>query len=75
MSACRKCHAGIIWATTTKGASIPIDEEPVQDGNLVLVPQQGRTVLARTPDELLDRGRHRYVSHFATCPNAAEFRR
>ena len=75
MSACRKCAARIVWAVTERGKSMPVNRDPVENGNLVLEEQDGRPPIARKPDELLDRDLPRYVSHFATCPNAEEFRR
>lgn len=82
MATCRTCEAPIVWALTAKGKDIPVDEKPVDDGNLVLVddtietdrgPQKVKR--ARSPDALLEAGLPRYKSHFATCPDAEEHRR
>jgi hypothetical protein len=71
MAACRSCEALIIWAETTTGKRMPLDERPSAKGNLVFV---GGVARAATDD---DRRLHRplYTSHFATCPDAATFRR
>lgn len=69
MSSCRSCGAPIEWARTPKGKRIPLDVEPRPDGNLAFV--AGELVnAAGLPPEV-----ERRVSHFATCPNAAQHRR
>ena len=72
---CKSCHAPIVWATTKRRkVPIPIDVEPRDDGNLVLV-GEGPPFFARPPDLLLDRDEPKYVSHFASCPSASYHRR
>ena len=73
MATCRTCGAAIVWAVTDAGKSIPIDEAPNVDGNLVLS-MEDDIQHARTPG-LFDGGAPRYVSHFVTCPDAEEHRR
>jgi hypothetical protein len=72
----------IRWCVTLRGTAIPVDPEPRDDGNLVLIEtvfQSDRGpvthTVARQPDALLERDVPRYASHFATCPHAAEHRR
>lgn len=66
---CRSCGAEIFWRKTTAGKMIPLDREPVADGNLSVV--NGVAVSAKdVPESAL-----RYVTHFATCPNANAWRR
>lgn len=60
----------MIWKTTNTGKSIPVDAEPVRDGNLVF---EGK--LAVTFQPLIHGEQDRYVSHFATCPQADWWRR
>lgn len=69
MSVCRSCNASIRWERTAAGKPIPLDPEPVEDGNLALR-EDGRVVNAQgcPPGP-------RYVTHFASCPNASEHRR
>jgi len=71
---CKSCGARIIWTLTMKGKRMPVDADPVENGNIALV--EGENVVtstvvepARVPGVLL------YVSHFATCPNAAQHRK
>lgn len=67
---CRSCAAPIIWARTEKGKAMPLDAEPDQRGNCWF--DDGgkmRVGGADRPDRL------RYLSHFATCPQAATHRR
>ena len=59
---CEKCRAAIFFAPTDKGGNAPLDAVPV---TTMQVDHARRCVVSR-------RG---YVSHFATCPNAAEFRK
>ena len=62
---CRSCRAEIIWALTENGKRIPLDRK-----------REKRFVLWDHPD-----GDFRavmtevYVPHFATCPQAGEWRR
>jgi hypothetical protein len=81
MADCRSCGAEIKWARTEKnGKPIPVDPEPVEGGNLELHADDDGELVARAlcgqeqtlpgmdlPD--------RYVSHFATCPNADQHRK
>jgi hypothetical protein len=75
MSTCRSCGAPIEWARIGEKA-IPLDVGTVDDGNL--------EVLATMPDgsPVVHRLEHgeapmgpRRRSHFATCPQAGEWRR
>lgn len=77
---CRSCGAAIRWTHTANGRSMPLDAEPVADGNVVFT---GRTVrndrgVAR-PEVRVESQPHdgapRYLSHFATCPNADQWRK
>lgn len=78
---CKSCDATIFWARTRNGRNLPVDAEPVADGNLRVTfgkygPPTAAIVDARQVDArqigLFDK---RYVSHFATCPNADQHRR
>ena len=65
ISKCRSCGAKIIWATTERGKRMPLDA--VADTRIVLEHRDGQPPLARVVAT--------YVSHFTTCPNAAEHRK
>ena len=68
---CRSCGAPIIWTVTSKGKRMPVDAKPVEGGNVRLDQDLlGNTVASIVPDGTGDR-----VSHFATCPEAARWRR
>jgi len=73
MSLCRSCGAQIAWfKSVLTDKAMPVDVEPVADGNVVIRNGKAHVLRANTPvqdDEL------RYVNHFATCPNAAEHRK
>ncbi len=71
MGACRSCPAPVRWEKTTSGKWIPLDAEPVADGNIVLERGRARVLAA---DEQVGHGVRRFKSHFATCPNAAKHR-
>ena len=77
---CRSCSAEIVWLRIRPGGRrMPVDLEPSPAGNIladlsaaggvVLSAAALRVVKEETPDEPL------YVSHFATCPQAGEWRR
>jgi hypothetical protein len=71
---CRTCEAPILWAETVKGRRIPLDAQPAHDGNIRLE-ERGQYV---TPLAIIVTGRVEgvtlYKSHFATCPDAENFR-
>jgi hypothetical protein len=79
MSRCRSCGAAIRWAVTVNGKRMPVDDEPVPDGNLMLSdPTPGAyapTAAHVDPDALLLDDPPRFVSHFSTCPNADQHRK
>jgi hypothetical protein len=69
---CRSCKQQVRWATTEHGKAIPLDPEPAANGSIrlragvaIVVPEAERQAFA---GEL-------YLSHFATCPDAARHRR
>lgn len=88
---CSSCGAEIYWCiSTTSGTAVPIDADPVENGNVLLsvasrdcVVGEARRVifkgelLARVlkKDDEVTPGRRRYVSHFATCPNSKAHRK
>ena len=77
IATCRSCEAPILWAKTAKtGKAIPLNPEPVPadtPGALVIIngAAYGKTAI----DRIGTIGASWYVSHFATCPNAAKHRR
>lgn len=64
---CRSCGAPILWARTTKSKSIPLDADPCEDGNLTLI--EGVAHYGALA------GQRHYKSHYATCPDAARWRK
>lgn len=84
-SKCRSCGREIEWAYTESGRHIPVDPEPVVGGNITL-DKSSRPfeahIIKRGQDftrelALWDGGdkEHRYISHFATCPDASYWRK
>jgi hypothetical protein len=67
---CNSCGAEITWVVTRSGRPMPCDAKPVQvqvwTGQLIdTVHGQTHEVETKTA----------FVSHFVTCPNAAQHRR
>lgn len=72
---CRRCGAPITWAITEKGRRMPLDRDPVPDGNVVITELAG----VRSPGGMIPRVHvlhkdenppgQRYKAHFATCPS------
>lgn len=84
LSTCRSCEAPIVWAWTANGKRVPLDPEQRPDGNLEIigdhVDEDGRSAplvryLKKGEDLTLLGPGERFVTHFATCPNAEEHRR
>lgn len=72
------CGAAITWAVTDAGKRIPIDPEPVPNGNLILTelaPGQDLRVRYLRKGEDIPALAPRYQAHFVTCPEANRFRR
>lgn len=69
-SNCRSCGKPILWARTPNGKWMPLDPEPNPLGNLLL-DEDG--YIGPHPEGAPVKGP--YFSHFATCPNAAQYRK
>jgi hypothetical protein len=78
------CRAAIFWALTPSSTMMPIDIEPTDDGLVVIHPDDlrsasGDPIIRRIEQPgamaLDEPGEERYTSHFATCPDAKDFRR
>lgn len=76
---CRSCGAKIFWCITARGKRIPINAEPDNaKGNLIVTDRgevPGERFLATIVQPLLDASQTRYLSHFATCPQAKKWSR
>jgi hypothetical protein len=81
---CRGCGAAMVWVASTKGGKVPLDPRPVPDGNLVFESANGLgepskagepTVRYLRKGDVVPSGTAKYKSHFATCPEAGQFRR
>lgn len=68
---CKKCGRPIIWAKTEDWKNTPLDPDPVGMGNIALGEDNVARVVAADPENT----EFRYVSHFVTCPHAADFRK
>jgi hypothetical protein len=72
---CRSCGAAIIWLRTLNGGRMPVDAEPVADGNIV---RRGNACRVLPKDEALGakavEGEPRFMSHFVTCPVADKWK-
>lgn len=76
---CRSCGADIVWAYMMPGGkAAPIDAVSTPNGNVVLRNSRGVVGIV---GHVLAPGDHRsdteptYTSHFATCPDADEWRK
>jgi hypothetical protein len=77
---CRSCNAEIFWTLTVNGKRMPVDSEPVRNGGFILKEDTTHTppLLHATvvvPSDRLPPDRRRYVSHFATCKQAGDWRK
>lgn len=64
---CKSCGATIIWAVTTNGAKAPMNAD--------FVPLDLKTIKAAGGAEVEIVSVAGKASHFATCPQAQQFRR
>lgn len=77
MAHCASCDREIRWVVTERGKRMPLDAEPVPDGNVelrVLDGQETAIVHAAGQRPLTAVGPF-YVSHFSTCPDAGSWRK
>lgn len=73
MSPCKKCGKPMRWVDTATGSHLPIDPDPVPDGNIMLLENGLCTIVPL--EERAACVAPLFKSHFATCPSASEFRR
>ncbi len=71
-SACRSCDAPVLWVVTLAGKRMPLDAKPRPDGNVILFGDGRCRYLGKDEGPV---EQPRYVSHFATCGQAKEWRR
>lgn len=73
------CRASITFASnTTTGKQIPLDLDPVANGNVTVTRTRPLIATVLGGEQLViaqAHGQELYVSHFATCPAAKSFRR
>lgn len=69
MATCKSCGAQIRWVKTKFGKTMPLDEKPTPDGNVIL--EDGVAVVIANTTTNLDR----FTPHFVTCPHAAKHRK
>lgn len=77
---CKACGAPIMWIRTKAGKSMPVDATPVHvanGGTQIFITIGGKTIMGHPLNDEDDpenwiRG---YVPHWATCPNAKQFRK
>lgn len=73
---CRSCGAPIFHAPTAAGKTIPVDLEPDNENGSIVIRDGIAKVLSRTGMNISpEPGDVRYISHFATCPQAKEWRK
>ena len=77
MASCRSCGAELVWAVTANGKRIPLDTKPVEHpkSGLFRLVSAGIDPRIRPPLAASADADDLYVSHFATCPNAEEWRK
>ena len=78
MANCRSRHAPIVWiAMEGSGKANPIDPEPVENGNIELFTGEDGRPMGRVVTDASDRlfTPPLHLSHWATCPDADEWRK
>ena len=72
---CKSCGAMMTWVKSENDKAVPLDAEPVEDGNIVFVADGVVHFLKKGEAPSLFGDGKRYKSHFATCPNAVKHRK
>jgi hypothetical protein len=72
---CKSCPAEIFWVKTVNGKAMPLDAEPADTGNVVVV--NGQAIVFAGPDRIPDEYREvpRYLSHHISCPQGRAWRK
>jgi|JI10StandDraft_1071094.scaffolds.fasta_scaffold645106_2 hypothetical protein len=69
---CTSCGAPIIFVVAAKsGKTNVLNRDPVANGNVAIIDNQAHFQSKANP---LPDDADRYISHYATCPDAATFR-
>lgn len=81
---CRSCGVEVIWTVTETGKQMPVDVEPVENGNLLLMHRKGfkplsvyqsKEMLAALAEHGGLQAHRLHLSHFATCPQSKKWRK
>ena len=76
---CRSCGASIKWIRMTSGKAAPVDPYlrtiVINEGKESLITETGIVIRGRFASYDEGANASGYISHFATCPNAAAHRR
>lgn len=75
MATCRSCDRPIIWARLTRGRWVPLDSDPVPNGQIVLL-RDGERAWPINPGEVYppEVQERRYSDHNTTCPGYKDLR-
>lgn len=77
---CRGCGVKIVWIKTSAGKSMPCNPDPVtywqkaKAAGKVVTPN-GEVLSCEFEGDLHEATGIGYISHYATCPQAARFKR
>lgn len=77
---CRGCGQSVLWIRTKAGKNMPVNPtlhnyKSDPDGKEKIVTPDGRVVTGTIIEKPQDANKVGYISHFATCRNAKNFRR
>jgi hypothetical protein len=76
LGTCRSCGAAIRWVDTSKGKKMPVNAEPIPIDQIepddLVVDSIGRVTKGKLANRLSDPF---FRSHFATCPDANQWRK
>lgn len=75
---CKSCGAKMLWVVMFgSGKKNPLNAEPDQEKGNVVIDMDGRgcALTGNALAEAKEKSKPLYLSHFATCPGAAGFRK
>lgn len=80
MARCKSCGAPIVWIGMPSGKAMPCDAEQVvyradKEGKETIITPNGETIRATLDTQPADATGIGYKPHWATCPQASNFRR
>lgn len=80
MARCKACGASIVWIATQAGKNMPCDAKQVaywqnKQGESTVITPNGETIKCTLKTQRMPATGVGFIPHWATCPQAAKFKK